>query len=78
MMPVSWSTYAFSVSIRSLRGLVFLDLASEDGFMGLEGVTGVVGVKGMTRPAVWEISLIISWSVFRRSYPRQGNQTMAD
>lgn len=45
--PVSWSTYCFSVSMRSLRGFDFFALFS--GFKGALGVTGVVGVKGAVR-----------------------------
>lgn len=37
--PVSWSTYCFSVSIRSLRGFAFLGLCSE-----VEGEVGELGV----------------------------------
>lgn len=39
MTPVSCSTYCFSVSIRSFRGLDFL-------VFGIEDVEGVLGVKG--------------------------------
>jgi len=38
MTPVSCSTYCFSVSIRSFRGLDFL-------VFGMEDVEGVLGVK---------------------------------
>lgn len=49
MMPVRWSTYAFSVSIRSFRGLDFFGFPSEEAYEGLVGVSGA-GVKGTTRP----------------------------
>lgn len=49
-MPVSWSTYALSVSIRSFNGFNFLGFESEPDD-GEVGVIGVEGVKGTTRPA---------------------------
>ena len=38
MMPVSWSTYVFSVSIRSFKGLDFFGFGSGD--------VGDIGVAG--------------------------------
>lgn len=48
-MPVSSSTYTFSVSMRSVRGFVFFDrpLPSPVGVLGSVGVVGVVGVLGV-------------------------------
>ena len=46
MTPVSCSTYCFSVSIRSFRGLDFLDFGIEDA----EGVLGVKGAMGARSP----------------------------
>lgn len=54
MIPVSWSTYSFSVSMRSINGFDFLGFPSAEGEEGREspGVIGVVGVKGTTRPSL--------------------------
>lgn len=49
MIPVSRSTYTFSVSIRSVSGLAFFDLPSEEGEGGMDGSdpgAGVMGVRG--------------------------------
>jgi hypothetical protein len=53
-MPVSWSTYTFSVSIKSVSGFDFFCFPSHEGEGGpeLEGLVGVVGVAGMDKPAV--------------------------
>jgi hypothetical protein len=52
MMPVNRSTYVLSVSRRSMRGLDFFGLPSNEGDGGaeLEALDGVVGVKGIFRP----------------------------
>ena len=48
MIPVSWSTYDFSVSIRSDNGLSFFGFELEGEL--LIGVVGVIGVAGRRRP----------------------------
>ena len=54
MMPVSSSTYIFSVSTRSVKGLVFLGLASEgEGGAGAITPTGDMGVIGCTERPVF-------------------------
>ena len=54
MMPVRWSTYTFSVSIRSVRGLDFFCFPSGEGEGEREsekpdGLLGVVGVTGIDK-----------------------------
>lgn len=55
IMPVSRSTYIFSVSTRSVKGFIFFGLGSADGEGGAgaiapTGDTGVIG--GTERPGV--------------------------
>ncbi len=48
MMPASWSTYSFSVSMRSLSGLDFLALSplDPDDECCISPGSGVTGVRG--------------------------------
>jgi hypothetical protein len=49
MIPVNWSTYVLSVSMRSISGLDFLGFPSSDGDGGAEadGEEELVGAVGL-------------------------------
>ena len=71
-MPVSWSTYTFSVSIKSVSGFDFFCFPSGEGEGGpeLEGLVGVVGVTGMDKPAVDEGLVIEIEYIWCREHTR--------
>jgi hypothetical protein len=56
IIPASWSTYDFSVSIKSIRGLDFFGFPSDEvgdddeGSDKETGSTGLMGVKGGLKP----------------------------
>ena len=47
IIPVSRSTYTFSVSMRSVSGLAFLALPSAEGDGGADGNVPGAGVRGV-------------------------------
>jgi hypothetical protein len=49
IIPVNWSTYVFSVSIKSVKGLVFEGFPSAG---GLSGIAEYCGTKGDGGPVV--------------------------